>query len=98
MERLKGTGLPWWHEQNKRVAWCFILERRAVCLIYARRRQRASHGPKRSDASVPHVFPKPVSKVGDTLHAMVGSRLDAFSNRPTTSTRSRTRAPVACSA
>ncbi|GFV45599.1 hypothetical protein TNCV_1213291 [Trichonephila clavipes] len=64
----------------------------------ARGRQRASHGPKRYDASAPHVFPKPVSMVGDTLHAKVGSCLDAFPNRPTTSTRSRTRPPVACSA
>ncbi|GFT18431.1 hypothetical protein TNCV_4059351 [Trichonephila clavipes] len=56
------------------------------------------YGPKRSDANVPHVFPKAVSQVGDTLHAKVGSRLDAFRNRPTTSTRSRTRPPVACNA
>ncbi|GFV24439.1 hypothetical protein TNCV_5024641 [Trichonephila clavipes] len=64
----------------------------------ARGRQRASHGPKHSDAGIPHVFPKPVSIVGDTLHAKVGSRLDAFLNRPTTSTTSRTRPPVACNA
>ncbi|GFW42093.1 uncharacterized protein TNCV_1905511 [Trichonephila clavipes] len=69
-------------------------------LIYARgaRRQRASHGPKPSDANVSHVFPKPVFKVGDTPYAKVGSRLDAFPNRSTTSTMLRTRPPVACSA
>ncbi|GFW42050.1 hypothetical protein TNCV_1905081 [Trichonephila clavipes] len=58
----------------------------------------ASHGTKPSDANVPLVFPKPVSKVGDTPYAKVDSRLDAFSNRPTTSTMSRTRPPVTCSA
>ncbi|GFW87275.1 hypothetical protein TNCV_4313981 [Trichonephila clavipes] len=60
--------------------------------------ERSSQGPKRFNKSVPHVFPKPVSKVRDTIHAKVGSRLDAFTNRPSTSTRSRTRPPVACSA
>ncbi|GFX74875.1 hypothetical protein TNCV_3655131 [Trichonephila clavipes] len=38
---------------------------RGLHFVEVRERQRASHGPKRSDASVPHVFPKPISKVGD---------------------------------
>ncbi|GFU46977.1 hypothetical protein TNCV_813511 [Trichonephila clavipes] len=58
----------------------------------------AFHWPKPSDASTPRVFPKPVSKVVDTPYAKVGSCLDAFPNRPTTSTMSRTRPPVTCSA
>ncbi|GFU15980.1 uncharacterized protein TNCV_2368991 [Trichonephila clavipes] len=43
------------------------------------------------------VFPKPASKAGDPPCAKVGSRLDAFLNRPTTSTISRTRLRLECS-
>ncbi|GFS86577.1 uncharacterized protein TNCV_903331 [Trichonephila clavipes] len=67
----------------------------ALYMLEERDVRGASHGPKLSDASVPHVFPKPVSKVGDTPYARVGSRLDAFPNCPT---MSRTRPPVACRA
>ncbi|GFX14466.1 hypothetical protein TNCV_1616491 [Trichonephila clavipes] len=58
----------------------------------------ASHGPKLSDASIPHVFPKPISKAEYRPYTKVGSRLDTMPNRPTTSTISRTRPLVACSA
>ncbi|GFW90102.1 hypothetical protein TNCV_3485541 [Trichonephila clavipes] len=54
--------------------------------------------PKRSDVSAPHVFPKPVSKVGNTPYAKVGSRLDTIPNYTTTSTMSITCPPVVCSA
>ncbi|GFX55728.1 hypothetical protein TNCV_3427991 [Trichonephila clavipes] len=57
----------------------------------------ASHWPKPFHASAARVFPKPASKVGDPPCAKGRCRLDAFPNRPTTSTISRTRLPLECS-
>ncbi|GFT40954.1 hypothetical protein TNCV_4953081 [Trichonephila clavipes] len=47
--------------------------------------------PKPFHASAARVVPKPASKVGDPPCAKEQDRLDAFPNRPTMSTISRTR-------
>ncbi|GFS93933.1 hypothetical protein TNCV_3409561 [Trichonephila clavipes] len=43
-----------------------LCEKEGQLALYRLENVRASHGLKSSDARVPHVFPKPFPKVGDT--------------------------------
>ncbi|GFT15272.1 hypothetical protein TNCV_277791 [Trichonephila clavipes] len=70
----------------------YLRKKGSLPYMCTRTSEGASNGPKafcceRSTC----VFLKLVSMAGDTLHAKVGSRLDTFPNRPTTSTGLRTR-------